>query len=363
MYIEGVHETNSTTNWTRTAAVPSQSSLLVVQVFLGVTSLLALLGNGLVCLAIMRNREILRSAYNTFLFSLAITDMLTGICILATPTLVIDGDSFPVLTGVAGELFCRLVFSQYFVYALSKVSVFTVTAMSLERWYSIVRPLHYRLKFKRKRIYTYLVFVWLLGFGSVAFIPVGRVYISSSNQCVWSWAPFHRELLITLYPFLTFFAPSAIACLTLLHIYFVLKRSRLRQTGTRNSRTKKQLLRMCSIVVIMLTLCWLPNQLYYALSAYNITTLETPFHYFTTVLAMSNSSFNPWVYCFANRQIKRSILSLLDPVINLLSLRKRGTTDEYWRSNYEGGTIQFEMQNVNEGILVSCVNLTTVEAP
>ena len=119
---------------------------------------------------------------------------------------------------------------------------------------------------------------------------------------------------------------------------------------------------MCSIVVIMLTLCWLPNQLYYALSAYNITTLETPFHYFTTVLAMSNSSFNPWVYCFANRQIKRSILSLLDPVINLLSLRKRGTTDEYWRSNYEGGTIQFEMQNVNEGILVSCVNLTTVEA-
>ncbi len=77
MYTEGVREVNST-NMTRTAEVPPQSSLTVVQVFLGVISVSALLGNGLVCVALMRNREILRSAYNTFLFSLAITDMLTG---------------------------------------------------------------------------------------------------------------------------------------------------------------------------------------------------------------------------------------------------------------------------------------------
>lgn len=80
MYFEGVHEVNSTANWTRTAEVSSQqSSFRVVQVFLGGISVLALLGNGLVCVVIMRNRaEMLRSAYNIFLFSLAITDMLTG---------------------------------------------------------------------------------------------------------------------------------------------------------------------------------------------------------------------------------------------------------------------------------------------
>lgn len=70
--------TNSTTNLTATNEVPSSSSLLVVQVFLGGISVSAFLGNALVCVVIMRNREILRSAYNTFLFSLAITDMLTG---------------------------------------------------------------------------------------------------------------------------------------------------------------------------------------------------------------------------------------------------------------------------------------------
>ena len=78
MTTEGVPEANSTANLTATDEVPSQSSLLVVQVFLGVIAVSAFLGNGLVCVAIMRNREILRSAYNIFLFNLAITDMLTG---------------------------------------------------------------------------------------------------------------------------------------------------------------------------------------------------------------------------------------------------------------------------------------------
>lgn len=283
-----------------------------------------------------------------------------GISILATPTLVIDGSSFPVLTGVTGELFCRLVSSQYFVFALGKVSVFTVAAMSLERWYSILRPLQYKLNFKKKYIYIHLGFIWLLGFGCVAFIPFGRVFNSQTSQCSWSWAPFHRELLITIFPLLTFFAPSAIACLTLLHIYLVIRKSRLRQTGTRNVRTKRKLLRLCSIVVIMLTLCWLPNQLYYVLSAYDITTLETPWHYFTTVLAMSNSSLNPWVYCFANRQIRRGVLLLFHPVGNLF--RKRSVPSLKHRLNYEETRIcTFEMQTASEGIMLSFRNITLID--
>ena len=282
-----------------------------------------------------------------------------GVWILVTPTLVIDGDSFPVLTGMAGDLFCRLVCSHYFVYAMSKVSVFTVTAMSLERWYSIVKPFQYRTNFNMKRIYIYLMFIWLLGLGSVGFIPFGRVFISPTNECVWSWAPFHRELLIALYPLLTFFIPALIACLTLLHIYFVLKRSwRFRRTRNGNAKTKRKLLRMCSIVILLFFFCWLPNQLYYALSAYNITTLETSFHYFTVVLAMSNSSLNPWVYCFANRQIKSGTISLFSLVSNLM--RKRVSPDANpW--NDGGGEMQLEMQNINGVNLLSYRSLTQAE--
>ena len=281
-----------------------------------------------------------------------------GVLILVTPTLVIDDDSFPVLVGFAGELFCRLVFSQYFVYALSKVSVFTIAAMSLERWYSILRPIQYRLNFKTKKIYGYIVVIWLLGFGSTGFIPFGRVFIPPTNECVWSWAPFHRELLIILYVFFTFFAPSAIACLTILHIYFVIKRCRLRKTGNGNAKAKRKLLGMCSFVVFLQTFCWLPNQLYYALSAYNITTLETTFHYFTIVLALSNSCLNPWIYCFANRQIKTGILSLLHLVLR--PFKKRKSSGKNLQAD-ERGKVTVEMRNINDSMLLSYRNLTLTE--
>ena len=78
MCTESFREENSTANWTRTAGFSSQSSFQIVQVFLGAVSVLALLGNGLVCVAVLQNRKILRSAYNMFLFNLAMTDFLTG---------------------------------------------------------------------------------------------------------------------------------------------------------------------------------------------------------------------------------------------------------------------------------------------
>ena len=78
MFTEGVDDVNASANWTLTAGFSSQSSLQTVQVFLGGVSVLALLGNGLVCVGVMRNRKILRSAHNRFLFNLAMTDFFTG---------------------------------------------------------------------------------------------------------------------------------------------------------------------------------------------------------------------------------------------------------------------------------------------
>ena len=77
MSAKGLLENNASANLTRVGEEDS-SFPNVVRVFLGGVSLLAFLGNGLVCLAILRNRNVLRFPYNKFLFSLAITDMLTG---------------------------------------------------------------------------------------------------------------------------------------------------------------------------------------------------------------------------------------------------------------------------------------------
>lgn len=52
---------------------------LVLQILFGVISLLSFGGNGFFCFVITRHhRVLLRSPYHILIFSLAITDMLTG---------------------------------------------------------------------------------------------------------------------------------------------------------------------------------------------------------------------------------------------------------------------------------------------
>ena len=74
---------------------------------------------------------------------------------------------------------------------------------------------------------------------------------------------------------------------------------------------------------------------------------------------MSNSSLNPWVYCFANRQIKTGTISLFHIVFH--PLRKRVNPDANPWNQGGGGEMSFEMQNTNGVTLLSFTSLTQAE--
>lgn len=50
----------------------------LLRVAFGTIALMAFVSNGLLCVVILKNRKMLRSAYNLLIFSLAVTDLLTG---------------------------------------------------------------------------------------------------------------------------------------------------------------------------------------------------------------------------------------------------------------------------------------------
>ena len=68
--------TNISTPTTAPASAVASSYLLPVA--FGFIAALALIGNGLFCILILKNYRMLRSAYNLLIFSLAVTDMITG---------------------------------------------------------------------------------------------------------------------------------------------------------------------------------------------------------------------------------------------------------------------------------------------
>ena len=74
-----------------------------------------------------------------------------GVIIGVTPNYLVALRSYQVPGGLPGVIFCKVVGSSYFVFVLGKVSCLTVTCLALERWYSVVKPIKYRLTFKRQR--------------------------------------------------------------------------------------------------------------------------------------------------------------------------------------------------------------------
>lgn len=217
---------------------------------------------------------------------------LLGLFIIATPGYIIGLSSYPAPRGLGGELFCRLISTQYFVFVFGKVSVLTIVALALERWYSVVKPIDYKMKFTRKRIYIYIASIWLISGIANGSKPVKAKLNDTSLRCEWSAISYPKEIFIPSYTTLTFFIPTAITWLSFLHVAKVLQRSPA-ERNVRFRNTRKKLTRMCAIVALLLTISWLPNQVFYTLSAFDITKAETLLHHFTIVLAMFNSCVIP----------------------------------------------------------------------
>ena len=114
---------------------------------------------------------------------------------------------------------------------------------------------------------------------------------------------------------------------------------------------------MCIIVALLFTICWFPNQLYYALASYGLVRLELPFHHFTIVLAMFNSCTNPVIYCSTNREFRKGFLMLLCPFFNSCRWKKRRETSLARENRLRVATGEFEVGKFDAGVMLTFGNL------
>lgn len=268
-----------------------------------------------------------------------------------TPNYLIALNSYQAPKGIFGVIFCKIIGSQYFVFLLGKVSVLSVSSLALERWYSVVKPIKYKLKFKRRRVFTYLAIIWFICLLSHVAMPFGMTLNEDSHRCIWIALDYPAQLIITMYTVVTFFIPTVVMWVTYLHITLSLK-SLPGRHNKRVTRTRFRLLRMCIIVALILTVCWLPNQLYYVLSSFGLVKLETPFHHFTIVLAMFNSCTNPIIYCYTNQQYRRGFLSILCPLFNCFNWRRRRVATLAQDSSWDGRGRDFPAEKFDGGVLL-----------
>ncbi|WAR12590.1 OX2R-like protein, partial [Mya arenaria] len=109
-----------------------------------ITFIVGVLGNVLVCFSVWRNRE-MRTTTNIFMVNLSVAD-LTVLLLLLPTALVADVTE----TWLIGTTMCKLSISLGTM--CISVSILTLCAISIERWYAICRPLSFHSSFQRARI-------------------------------------------------------------------------------------------------------------------------------------------------------------------------------------------------------------------
>ncbi|XP_043067757.1 RYamide receptor [Drosophila bipectinata] len=302
----------------RLYAAPAEIVALL-SIFYGGISIVAVIGNTLVIWVVATTRQ-MRTVTNMYIANLALADVIIGLfCIpFQFQAALLQSWNLPWFMCS----FCP------FVQALSvNVSVFTLTAIAIDRHRAIINPLRARpTKFISKFI---IAGIWLLALlFAVPFAIAFRVEelterFREDNETFNMTRPFcmnknlSDDQLQTFRYTLVFVQYLVPFCV----ISFVYIQMAVRLWGTRapgnaqDSRditllkNKKKVIKMLIIVVVIFGLCWLPLQLY------NILYVTIPeindYHFISIVwfccdwLAMSNSCYNPFIYGIYNEKFKR----------------------------------------------------------
>nr|UKQ02631.1 cholecystokinin-type receptor [Ophionotus victoriae] len=313
--------------------------------------ILAVVGNILVIMTLVHNKR-MRTVTNVFLFSLAVSDVLFAIvCIPFT----LVGNILQRFIFGAG--ICKIV--PYFQGVSVTVSVWTMVAISLERYHAICNPLSSRIWQTKRHAYRAIAAIWTLGF--LIFLPsiifTQLIPLSEGHHmCREKWP---AKIYMEVYTTSMFVILMVIPLWTMAIAYGLIirelrqgmmsekrvKKSEKRVNGTpltklgdtedstmistrgsiakkpkkkesptvaRSTSTsvaKKRVVKMLIIIVILFFVCWSPSWCFMMWSvadpqsAYNaISSVEISFIKWLTYVS---ACINPIVYCFMNKKFRQ----------------------------------------------------------
>ncbi len=285
--------------------VASRLETYIVPIIFAVIFLIGVLGNGTLILIFVRHRN-MRNVPNTYIISLALGDLLLILTCVPFTSTVYTFETWPY-----GITICKI--SEATKDVSVGVSVFTLTALSAERYGAISNPIRRRISSKP---FTFLVAIaiWLLA--TMLALPSAVLsYLKKANTTgnreIEYCYPFPEELGeryrkgVVLFKFLTYYAVPlcVIAC------FYVLMAKHLEMT-TRNMpgelqgqssqiRARKKVAKMVLSFVIMFMICFLPYHIFMLWFHFSPTSMDDyndywhAFRITAFCLSFINSCINP----------------------------------------------------------------------
>lgn len=305
---------NQTSNSEHFLVSISPIGSFVYGIILSLLSILTLLGNSLVCLAIWRFRN-LRNLTNYLVCSLACADLLV-------PLLRVIYVVISVFAGewLFGETWCGI--SSMCGVLLCGASILHLCVITIERLVAIKWPLSYNIMVTRNRIVISLVYIWIQSIILALFPLLGLVkhrFNPVLAECALYWqdqATF--AILITVFYFLV---PVTIMLVAYAIIFKEVRRnsrriSAIHYGGPKNDSNRftreKKAVKTLAVVVGVFFLMWMPYFVTTPLRAFQgDSSVPDAVLRIVITLAYGNSCCNFVIYSLMNSQLRNAFCRIM----------------------------------------------------
>ncbi|CAO2594586.1 Galanin receptor type 1 [Lemmus lemmus] len=278
----------------------------ITLVVFGLIFAMGVLGNSLVITVLARSKPGKpRSTTNLFILNLSIADLAYLLfCIPFQATV------YALPTWVLGAFICK--FIHYFFTVSMLVSIFTLAAMSVDRYVAIVHSRRSSSLRVSRNALLGVGFIWALSIAMAS--PVAyhqRLYHGDRNQ-TFCWELWPNQLHKKAYVVCTFvfgyLLPLLLICFCYAKVLNHLHK-KLKNMSKKSEASKKKTAQTVLVVVVVFGISWLPHHvvhLWAEFGAFPLTQASFFLRITAHCLAYSNSSVNPIIYAFLSENFRKA---------------------------------------------------------
>ena len=278
---------------------------------------IGIIGNLMVIFVMVKSSAMRNTYTNILILNQSSIDFVASILILLTTVMrkpVYD------LSGVAGELFCRLWLTDLPLWSLLISSSYTLMALTLERYMSIVHPITHFNWFSKRKVLVMAVVAWSPGFvlNSFFIVLTSRVVDGRCKACLFFVSDSWKRAAGVIVFVIQYLVPTLcfITCYSRIFLY-LRRRVEAEPQASGNAaaaekaRVRRNVLKTLVIIVVCYIVCNSWNQ--FAFLAFNFGVdldYTGTFYHFTVILMFANCCINPVVYTVQYQRYKTELRKL-----------------------------------------------------
>ncbi|XP_056433066.1 galanin receptor 2a [Gadus chalcogrammus] len=268
--------------------------------------LVGTVGNCLVLAVLFRTGKMNTKTTSLFIFNLGIADLSFIVFCVPFQATIYTMDEW-----VFGPVFCKVV--HFLIFLTMHASIFTLAAVSLDRYQAICYPLHSRQMRTPRNALASISLVWLLAllFSGPYLSYYRQVELGGGRACLPVWEPAPRlamDMCTLVFGYLLPFAVLGVTyARTVRHLWTSADPPRTPDVSE-SRRAKRRVTKMLVAVAALFGLCWLPHHLlvlcmWFGPFPLNHTTYAL--RILSHLLAYVNSCLNPVVYALVSRHFRK----------------------------------------------------------